>query len=78
VDAQPYSTLHGAHGTFTSGGLMLFQEQTGEAGHYGFSRDDPFSMDLTLFLHRVSFFSEVPPTNVFYVSKSADRVDVPN
>jgi hypothetical protein len=75
VDAQPYSTLHGAHGTFTSGGLMLFQDEIGGGVP---NRDDDFSMDLTLFLHRVSFFSEVPPTNVFYVSKSADRVDVPN
>jgi hypothetical protein len=36
------------------------------------------SMDLTLFLHRVSLSSEVPPMNGFYVTRNVDRRPVNN
>lgn len=70
LEAQPYSTLYGAQGTFTTDGhLMLILDAPWTKQHMG-------SMGITLFLHRVSRSSEVPPTNGFYTVRQQDIISV--
>lgn len=72
MGAQPYSTLYGEQATFTTDGqLRLCSVDVFQTVNHN---PQGYPTNITLFLHRVSLSSQIPPTSGFYVANDADKL----